>query len=144
MNGCGDFLSLVRLINPGLGDAWQKVIRPMLTDLRGDGWFLSTPKGHNFFWELYCKGQDPLQKDWGAWRMPTSANPYILESEIEDARLMLPEIVFAQEYMAEFIEVGATAKASLLLVNKQLLPRTWKAVDSLRTAFLSHHGQLSR
>jgi len=90
----------------GLGDAWQAVIRPMLSDLRGDAWFLSTPKGHNFFWELYCKGEDPLQPDWGAWRMPTSANPFIPASEIEDARRMLPEMVFGQEYLAEFVEDG--------------------------------------
>src|SRR5262245_40440367 len=39
-----------------------------------------------------------------------------------------------QKAIEAAIEVGATAKASLLLVNKQLLPRTWKAVDSLRDA----------
>jgi len=90
----------------GLGDAWQAVIRPMLTDLLGDAWFLSTPQGHNFFWELYCQGEDPLQTEWGAWRMPTAENPYISESEIQDARLMLPETVFRQEYLADFIEDG--------------------------------------
>jgi hypothetical protein len=89
-----------------LGDAWQAVIRPMLADLLGDAWFLSTPKGHNFFWELYCKGEDPLQLEWGAWRMPTAANPFIVPSEIEDARLMLPEMIFRQEYLADFIEDG--------------------------------------
>src|SRR5262249_50747705 len=87
-------------------EAWQQVIRPMLTDLLGDAWFLSTPKGHNFFWELYCKGQDPLEREWSAWRMPTAANEYIPHSEIEQARLMLPEIVFAQEYLADFIQDG--------------------------------------
>jgi hypothetical protein len=89
-----------------LGNAWQAVIRPMLSDLLGDAWFLSTPKGHNFFWELYCKGEDPLQPEWGAWRMPTSANPFIPTSETDDARQMLPEIIFAQEYLADFIEDG--------------------------------------
>ena len=89
-----------------LGEAWQAVIRPMLTDLLGDAWFLSTPKGHNFFWELYCKGEDPLQQEWGAWRMPTSTSPFIAPGEIEDARRMLPEMVFRQEYLADFIEDG--------------------------------------
>jgi hypothetical protein len=89
-----------------LGDAWLAVIRPMLTDLRGDAWFLSTPKGHNFFWELYCKGDDPLQPEWSAWRMPTSANPFIAADEIEDASAMLPEMIFRQEYLADFIDDG--------------------------------------
>src|SRR5262249_41701481 len=92
-----------------LGNSWQAVIRPMLADLRGDAWFLSTPKGHNFFWELYCKGEDPLQEEWAAWRMPTAANRYIAPSEIDDACLTLPELVFAQEYLAQFIEDGGAA-----------------------------------
>jgi len=39
-----------------------------------------------------------------------------------------------QKAIEAAIEVGATAKASLLLVNTQLLPRTWKAVDGMREA----------
>jgi hypothetical protein len=36
--------------------------------------------------------------------MPTSTNPHIDPSEIEAARRMLPERIFAQEYLAEFLE----------------------------------------
>jgi hypothetical protein len=97
-----------------LGEAWQAVIRPMLTDLLGDAWFLSTPKGHNFFWELYCKGEDPLQQEWRAWRMQTSTNPFIAPREIEDARRMLPEMVFRQEYLADFIEDGGAVFRRLM------------------------------
>jgi hypothetical protein len=35
--------------------------------------------------------------------MPTSANPAIDPAEIADARRDLPELVFAQEYLAEFV-----------------------------------------
>lgn len=52
-------------------------------------------------------------------------------SQEEVAQLQSPR---TQKAIEAAIEVGATAKASLLLVNKQLLPRTWKAVDSLRDA----------
>src|SRR5713226_4190628 len=38
--------------------------------------------------------------------MPTSANPFIVPTEIEVARLMPPEMVFSQEYLADFIEDG--------------------------------------
>jgi hypothetical protein len=91
----------------GLLDAWRNVIRPTLTDLIGDAWFLSTPKGLGGFWVLYRQGDDPEQPDWAAWRMPTTANPYISAKEVEDARGDLPERAFAQEYLAEFLTDGA-------------------------------------
>src|SRR2546425_14231 len=60
---------------PNLEQAWQS-IRPMLTDLQGEGWFLSTPKGMNYFKALYDRGQDPQRQEWASWQMPTSENPY--------------------------------------------------------------------
>ncbi len=89
---------------PRLGEAWQEVIRPTLSDLRGSAEFYSTPRGRNFFWQLWQRGQDPARADWASWQMPTAANPFIKASEIEAARRELPERVFAQEYLAQFLE----------------------------------------
>jgi hypothetical protein len=94
----------------GLERQWTENIRPTLTDLRGDAWFLSTPKGRNYFWQLYQHGQDQLQPDFASWQMPTITNPWISEEEIEAARQMLPGDVFRQEYLAEFLEDGAIFK----------------------------------
>lgn len=91
---------------PALGDVWQIVIRPTLTDYKGDAWFLSTPRGRNFFWQMYQSGLDPLQKEWACWQMPTTANPYIDPNEVEAARQELPERVFQQEYLAQFLDDG--------------------------------------
>jgi hypothetical protein len=85
-------------------DAWQSSIRPTLTDLKGDAWFLSTPKGRNGFWKLYQLGLDATEPEWRCWQMPTLVNPYIDAQEVEAARRMVPERVFAQEYLADFIE----------------------------------------
>jgi hypothetical protein len=87
-----------------LGEAWQAVIRPTLTDLKGDAFLPSTPKGRNFFWECFQRGLDPHQEDWACWQMPTSTNPYIDPLEIEAARRELPERIFQQEYLALFLE----------------------------------------
>ncbi len=87
-----------------LTDAWQSSIRPTLTDLKGDAWFLSTPKGRNGFWQMYQMGIDPLHPDWMAWQMPTAMNPYLDPAEIEAAREMLPELTYEQEYLAIFLE----------------------------------------
>jgi len=89
---------------PDLGDAWQAAIRPTLTDYRGDAFFLSTPKGINFFHECYSRGIDQTQDEWQAWHAPTTANPYIDPAEVEAARVELPEQVFRQEYLAEFLQ----------------------------------------
>lgn len=83
-------------------EAWQKVIRPTLTDLRGDAWFLSTPKGkNNYFYELFNNKEK--FKDWSNWQMPTESNPIISPAEVEEARLQLDPLTFAQEYLASFI-----------------------------------------
>lgn len=89
-----------------LEDAWQAVIRPTLTDFRGDAWFPSTPKGLGFFKKLYDMGQDEAEPEWMSWQIPTETNTTIegLKEEIESARNGLPERIFAQEYLAQFLD----------------------------------------
>lgn len=87
-----------------LMDAWQHVIRPALADYEGDAWILSTPKGRNGFWQMYQWGKDKTIADWTCWQMPTSDNPFIPDSEIEAMRQSMPERVFLQEVLAEFID----------------------------------------
>lgn len=85
-----------------LQEAWLRVIRPTLTDLEGDAWFLSTPKGkNNYFYDLFKNNL--IYPDWSSWQMPTIGNPYIKESEVEQARLQLDPLTYAQEYLASFI-----------------------------------------
>ncbi len=83
-----------------LWTAWTQSIRPTLTDLKGDAWFLSTPKGKNDFYKLFMRGGS--EPNWASWKMPTSSNPFIDISEIWDAQKDLPELAFSQEYLAEF------------------------------------------
>jgi len=91
-----------------LKDAWQKAILPTLTDYSGQARIISTPAGRNYFWELYqhgLPGPDHLD-DWASFTYPTSSNPHIKPEEIEKMRAILPERVFAQEYLAQFMEDG--------------------------------------
>lgn len=92
---------------PNLVSVWGEALRATLADLRGDAWFLSTPRGRNGFWELYQHGLDPLETEWACWQLPTSENPFIDPDEIEAARRGLPERIFGQEYLAEFLEDSA-------------------------------------
>lgn len=88
---------------PALEEAWQRSIRPTLTDLQGKALFLSTPKGMNYFKTLFDRGQDPAREDWASWQMPTSANPFLDPVEIEAARRDMGEAAFNQEYLAQFV-----------------------------------------
>jgi predicted phage terminase large subunit-like protein len=89
-----------------LKDAWERAVAPTLTDLQGEAWFISTPKGLNYFHELCQRGQDPAQPDWQSWRMPASVNPHLSADEIERYRAELPHMVFLQEYEAQFVTFG--------------------------------------
>lgn len=89
---------------PNFQEAWQAAIRPTLTDYKGDAYWLSTPKGMNFFKQGFDYGQDPLMEDWASWQMPTVANPYISKDEVKKAQQELPELTFKQEYLAEFLQ----------------------------------------
>jgi len=88
---------------PHLKEAWEQAIRPTLTDLQGDAWFPSTPKGLNYFYDLFQRGIDPEQPEWKSWQLPSSVNPFLPESEIEAIRLELPELAYKQEILAEFL-----------------------------------------
>ena len=84
-------------------EAWPEAIRPALADRRGRALFISTPKGRNWFYDLWLRGVDPNEPEWASWQLPTSANPYIRPEEIEAARASLPDRTFRQEFLAEFL-----------------------------------------
>lgn len=83
---------------------WQRNIRPTLTDRRGKAIFTSTPRGINWFFEIYQRGQNPQKfPGWMSWKLPSATNPYFLPEELDDARATSTAQIFAQEYLAEFL-----------------------------------------
>ncbi|MGV2436604.1 MAG UNVERIFIED_CONTAM: hypothetical protein LVT10_18350 [Anaerolineae bacterium] len=50
------------------GQVWDEVVRPMLLERQGAALFLSTPYGHNWFWSIFQRGQDPTQTDWASFQ----------------------------------------------------------------------------
>ena len=81
--------------------AWYEVLRPMLSDTQGHALFLGTPKGLNYFKDLYDRQQtDPL--NWHSWQYTTLDGGNVPKEEIEQARRDLDARTFAQEYLASF------------------------------------------
>lgn len=100
---------------------WEQAIRPTLTDLKGDAWFMSTPKGKNFFAELCQRGQTParVREGWRDFHAPSAANPFLDPAEIEAARRELPDLVFRQEYLAEFVDLqGGVVRRDWLVTGE--------------------------
>lgn len=81
-------------------EAWKKVLRPALSDKQGDALFISTPRGYNWFYDLYCKAEH--RKGWARWQFTTAQGGNVTEEEIEDARSELDEKTFNQEFLASF------------------------------------------
>jgi len=97
-------------------DAAYDSFRTTITQTRGRVIFLSTPKGHNLFYDFFQRGNkerlgkgeiDP-HPEWFSMRMPTWANPWIKPEDIEDARRNMPTEVFRQEIEAEFLDNAST------------------------------------
>lgn len=88
-------------------EAWEQALRPTLSDKNGRALIIGTPKGRNWFFELFARGNDPEQTEYKSFSFPTWTNPLILESEIEEVRRSLPSDVFRQEYEAQFLDDSA-------------------------------------
>ena len=95
---------------------WSKYIRPTLADFRGWSLHSSTPEGKNWFYRNWQRGQDPAQKTWASWRVPSWVNPIVFpegkdDPEIAEMRAEMSEEKFNQEVGADFTEfVGRVFK----------------------------------
>lgn len=81
-------------------EQWHEVIRPTLTDTKGEALFISTPKGFNHFYDLF--NMEAEDKDFKSFHFSTYDNPHIDPQEVDKAKEELTEDRFAQEYMADF------------------------------------------
>ena len=84
--------------------AWVEELRPSLSDTLGDALMIGTPRGRNWFFRWWQRGQSADHPAVASWRAPTSQNPHIDPDEIESAREDMPERKFKQEYEAEFVD----------------------------------------
>ena len=86
-------------------ETWNKVLRPTLASTRGRAIIIGTPKGFNWFYDLYMRGQDEKLRrrgTWHSWQFRTIDSPFIPISEIDAARSDMDEKSFRQEFEASF------------------------------------------
>lgn len=101
----GDSLDFVIIDEAAFCDpeVWR-VLRPALTDRAGGAIFISTPRGLNWFYNLFRVGETKESKRWKSWQFTSYDNPFIPKEEIDDARLGMTEYEFLTEHLARFEE----------------------------------------
>ena len=81
-------------------EVWQQVIRPALSDRQGWALFISSPKGRDYFYDLYNEAK--TKDDWDSWQRTTLDGGNVPEDEIVTAKNELDERSFRQEYLGSF------------------------------------------
>ena len=102
-------------------DAWKEAIKPVFLVRGKKVLFISTPKGKNWFHELYQLARSNDYDNYIAYTGSSYDTPYIDIGEIEDAKRTLPPNVFQQEYLAKFIDSGGEVFSNL---QSNIMP-TW-------------------
>jgi len=122
----------------GLQDIWDLCVRPSLMDRKGHAWFISTPKGFNFFQTLFNRGRDG-EAEWACFQFSSNSNPTIDPAEIASMRKGMTSLQARQEVDAEFVQLaGALFKRENIRVIEAAPPglrwvRAWDIAFTTKT-----------
>lgn len=89
---------------PKLEDTWNAVIRPTLSDREGGALIIGSPKGRDFFFDLYENAK--TAPNWACWQYTTADGGNVSEEELEQAKHDLDERTYQQEYLSQFLTVS--------------------------------------
>ena len=87
-------------------EAWTEVLRATVLVHGKKVILISTPNGRNLFWELSQLSH--TNDNYKSFTMSSYSNPFIDPKEIDDAKATLPDHIFRQEYLAEFLDDGGS------------------------------------
>jgi hypothetical protein len=81
---------------------WTEHLSQRLLDRRGWALFLSTPRGRNWFYKLYRRGQKGRDPAYESWASASWTNPHLDRELIEAEQARLSSESYAEQYCAEF------------------------------------------
>ncbi|MFO0610786.1 MAG: hypothetical protein U0324_46925 [Polyangiales bacterium] len=83
--------------------AWERSLRPALSDKQGRVLFIGKPRGRNHLKDFYERGRGATRRrGWRSWLYRTCDGGFVPQSDIDEARRDLPPRIFRQEYEASF------------------------------------------
>lgn len=85
-------------------DTWYAVLLPALADRKGGAVLCGTPKGFNWFYELYNYAEQ--HPDWQTFHSTTLDGGLVPSDELAQARELMDERLFRQEFEASFETLG--------------------------------------
>jgi hypothetical protein len=89
-------------------ETFSDVLLPTIADRDGRMVLISTPKGRNWFWREWIRGQND-GKDAASWTAPTMANPMpTIQAAARMAKERVSERTYKQEWLAEFLADGGS------------------------------------
>lgn len=94
-------------------DAWTSVLKPIMLVKGKKVLFISTPRGKNWFYNMYQYGLSAEYPDYATIRMHYHENPFVDQAEIEEAKRTLPEHIYQAEYEGSFVDSGQTVFTNL-------------------------------
>lgn len=94
--------------------AWTEVLRATVLIKGKKVLLISTPKGKNHFYTLF--NLDGVNPQYKSFKM-SSYDGLADADEIDGARLTLPEHIFKQEYLAEFVDNGSGVFSNVPILN---------------------------
>jgi hypothetical protein len=87
---------------------WNQIVSPTLIDHKGGALMISTPRGRNWFYDVWLKGQDPEQHEWESWTFTTQDNPTLPEGEADRMAADMPRMEADQEIYAKWLAAGSS------------------------------------
>lgn len=106
-------------------DTFYTVLRPALSDTKGSAMFIGSPKGRNWFYDLWV--QAGATEDWSAHQYTTIEGGQVDQEEIDSAKRDMDDRQFQQEYLASFVDYAgviyyAFTEENVIPYDKKLLP----------------------
>lgn len=94
-------------------DVWNTVLRPTVLVNGKKVLFISTPKGRNWFYDVAMRGYNEEYGKYKTFHATSFDTPFITVEELEEAKLSLPDSIYKQEILAEFIDDGGEVFSSI-------------------------------
>ena len=126
--------------------SWTEVLRATVLIKGKKVLLISTPKGKNHFYNIF--NLESIDKKYKSFWM-TSYDGLASADEIDGAKLTLPDNVFRQEYLAEFVDSGTGVFNDVTINDKPLITSKYyagidlgRADDYTVLTILNEKGQM--
>ena len=119
-------------------DVFNIQLRPTLDKINSKAIFISTPRGKNWFYRFFERGEDPEFEDWVSIKSDYHENPRVNPKDIEQAKKAMSSAEFQQEYEADFVamqgQIWQLAPENVVEVDIEKIDR-WDVIAGLDVGF---------